>query len=91
MGAKNQLPISRWYIDAGWSGRTFNRPEFQKLIADIELGDVDCVVVKDHDQLVPDPISSITVRKIFDLAANGTGVYRDAGTGQGKADCKGQP
>ena len=26
------------------------------------------------DQLVPDPIASITVRKIFDLAANGTGV-----------------
>ena len=22
-GEKNQLPISRWYIDAGWSGRTF--------------------------------------------------------------------
>lgn len=171
-GQKNQLPISRWYIDAGWSGRTFNRPEFQKLIADIERSEVDCVVVKDfsrlgrdhiavgyylevffpmncvrfvsinddfdtvngltdqshphgariripimnafneqvtveikkkveatlhmkaergafigprppfgyqksetnHDQLVPDPIASITVRKIFDLAANGTGV-----------------
>lgn len=27
-----------------------------------------------HDQLVPDPIASITVRKIFDLAKNGTGV-----------------
>ena len=27
-----------------------------------------------HDQLVPDPIASITVKKIFDLAANGTGV-----------------
>ena len=27
-----------------------------------------------HDQLVPDPFASITVRKIFDLAANGTGV-----------------
>jgi hypothetical protein len=27
-----------------------------------------------HDQLVPDPIASITVRKIFDMAANGTGV-----------------
>lgn len=171
-GQGNQLPISRWYIDAGWSGRTFDRPKFQKLIADIERGEVDCVVVKDlsrlgrdhiavgyylevffpmncvrfvsindnfdtvdgltdqsnlhgsriripiknafneqvaveikqkveatlqmkvergafigprapfgyqkaeanHDQLVPDPIASITVRKIFDLAANGTGV-----------------
>lgn len=30
-GQKNQLPISRWYIDAGWSGRTLNRPEFHIL------------------------------------------------------------
>ena len=171
-GQENQHPILRWYIDAGWSGRTFDRPMFQKLIADIERGEVDCVVVKDlsrlgrdhiavgyylevffpmncvrfvsinddfdtvngltdqshphgariripiknafneqvaveikqkveatlqmkidrgtfvgprapfgyqkseanHDQLVPDPIASITVRKIFELAANGTGV-----------------
>ena len=169
---ENQHPISRWYIDAGWSGRTFYRPMFRELIADIERGEVDCVVVKDlsrlgrdhiavgyylevffpmncvrfvsinddfdtvngltdqshphgariripiknafneqvaveikqkveatlqmkidlgtfvgprapfgyqkseanHDQLVPDPIASITVRKIFELAANGTGV-----------------
>ena len=169
---ENQHPISRWYIDAGWSGRTFDRPKFRELIADIGRGEVDCVVVKDlsrlgrdhiavgyylevffpmncvrfvsiydnfdtvdgltdqsnphgariripiknafneqvtveikqkveatlqmkidcgtfigprapfgyqksevnHDQLVPDPIASITVRKIFDLAANGTGV-----------------
>ena len=171
-GQKNQLPISRWYIDDGWSGRTLNRPEFQKLIADIDRGEVSCVVVKDlsrlgrnyiavgycievffpmsrvrlvsvndnfdtvngltdqtqprgsliripirnafneqvtveikqkveatlkmkaergayigprapfgyqksetnHDQLIPDPYASITVRKIFDLAANGIGV-----------------
>lgn len=171
-GQQNQLPISRWYIDAGWSGRTFNRPEFQRMITDIERGEVNCVVVKDlsrlgrnhivvgyymevffpmngvrlvsinddfdtvdgltdqshphgtriripiknafneqvtveikqnveatlqmkaergafigprapfgymksetnHDQLVLDPIASITVRKIFDLAANGSGV-----------------
>ena len=28
----------------------------------------------DRDNLVPDPVAAITVRKIFDLAANGTGV-----------------
>ena len=32
---ENQHPISRWYIDAGWSGRTFYRPMFRELIADI--------------------------------------------------------
>ena len=35
---ENQHPISRWYIDAGWSGRTFDRPKFRELIADIERG-----------------------------------------------------
>ena len=50
-GQKNQLPVSRWYIDAGWSGRTLNRPEFQKMIADIGRGEVDCVVVKDLSRL----------------------------------------
>lgn len=30
--------------------------------------------VSDHNQLVPDPIAAITVRKIFELAANGMGI-----------------
>ena len=56
-GQKNQLSISRWYIDAGWSGRTLNRPEFQKMIADIGRGEVDCVVVKDLSRLGRDHIA----------------------------------
>lgn len=28
-GQENQHPILRWYIDAGWSGRTFDRPSFR--------------------------------------------------------------
>lgn len=49
---ENQHPISRWYIDAGWSGRTFYRPMFRELIADIERGEVDCVVVKDYCAII---------------------------------------
>ena len=56
-GQKSQLPISRWYIDAGWSGRTLNRPEFQKMIADIGRGEVDCVIVKDLSRLGRDHIA----------------------------------
>lgn len=171
-GMQNQIPVSRWYIDAGRSGRSFDRPEFRKMLKAIERGEVNCVIVKDlsrlgrdhimvgyylevyfpvngvrfvsvnddfdtvdgmtdlrtesgakiripitnrfneqvsieikqkveatlqmkaehglfigprapfgykksetdRDQLVPDPIAAITVKKIFDLAANGTGV-----------------
>ena len=56
-GQKNQLPISRWYIDTGWSGRTLNRPEFQKMIADIGQGEFDYVAVKDLSRLGRDHIA----------------------------------
>lgn len=35
------------YIDLGKTGSNFNRDEFQRLMQDIRLGDIDCVVVKD--------------------------------------------
>ena len=170
-GIENQIPICKWFIDVGYSGQSFQRPAFQKMVQAIDQGEIECVVVKDlsrlgrnyiavgyylevyfpkkgvrfvsindqfdtvdgitdqrqsgmknriplinafneqvtivmkkkmeaalamkaergafigprapfgyqkadgdHDQLVPDPIASITVKKIFDLAANGTSV-----------------
>ena len=39
------------YIDNGTTGTNYNRPEFQKLTADIEAGKIDCVVVKDLSRL----------------------------------------
>ena len=39
------------YIDNGVSGTTFKRPEFQRLIDDIEANKVDCVIVKDLSRL----------------------------------------
>lgn len=36
-----------FYIDDGISGTTFNRPSFQKMIADIEMGKVERVIIKD--------------------------------------------
>lgn len=39
------------YIDDGYSGTNFERPDFQRLIADIERGKINCVVTKDLSRL----------------------------------------
>ena len=41
----------RHYTDDGFSGVTFNRPGFQKMIADVEAGLIDTICVKDMSRL----------------------------------------
>ena len=48
---KNNLIIVDEYVDDGYSGTSFDRPGFQSLIHDIELGRVNCILTKDLSRL----------------------------------------
>ena len=42
----NGLHVVDEYVDDGWSGTNFERPDFRRMMKDIELGKVNCVVTK---------------------------------------------
>ena len=56
-GRQHQIPIMRYYIDNGFSGKRFDRPAFQRMIQDIQKGKIDCIVVKDLSRLGRDYIT----------------------------------
>ncbi|MEY8573606.1 recombinase family protein [Oscillospiraceae bacterium 21-37] len=62
------IEIAEIYTDNGSSGRTFERAGFQKMLADIEAGKINCVVVKDLSRLGRNAIDSgFYLEKYFPL------------------------
>ena len=55
---KDELNLYNIYIDDGYTGTNFHRPSFQKMIADIEAGKVNCVAVKDLSRFGRDYIET---------------------------------
>ena len=48
----NKLSSSiKYYIDDGYSGTTFDRPDFKKMVDDIKDNKINCIIVKDLSRL----------------------------------------
>ena len=62
---KNGLLDYEYYVDDGYTGRNFNRPSFQRMIADIEAGKVKCVITKDLSLLGRNYIEAGTYIEVF--------------------------
>ncbi len=48
---EHRFPNPTFFVDDGWSGTDFNRPGFQKLLAEIEAGHVGVLLTKDLSRL----------------------------------------
>lgn len=53
------------YVDDGYSGLNFERPDFKRMIADIEKGKVNLVITKDQSRLGRDYIQTGAITEIF--------------------------
>lgn len=59
------LAVFQYYQDDGFTGLNYDRPDFQKMLGDIEAGKIDCVVTKDLSRLGRDYIMTGYYTEMF--------------------------
>lgn len=47
LGKNPDIKVFDYYIDDGFSGTNFERPEITRLLGDVKSGKVNCIIVKD--------------------------------------------
>lgn len=57
--------VQKVYIDDGYSGTNFNRPQFKQMISDIEYGLIDIVITKDLSRLGREYLQAGSYIEIF--------------------------
>lgn len=62
---KNGMFQYEYYVDDGYTDRNFNRPSFQRMIADIEAGKIGCFITKDLSRLGRNYIEAGSYIEIF--------------------------
>jgi len=55
---ENDINIAEIYVDDGYSGTNSNRPDFQRMLKDIEVRKIDTIIVKDLSRLFRDYIQT---------------------------------
>ncbi len=48
---EHRFPNPQFYVDDGYTGANFNRPDFQRLLSDVENGKVGIIITKDLSRL----------------------------------------
>ena len=65
---KDDIAVTEYYVDNGYTGMNFSRPDFQRMMNDLRSGKINCVIVKDISRLGRHFVmTSEFVEKIFPM------------------------